>query len=225
MANASGTLEIEKRFLCPPLLAESLETGQLCVPSHFQARSLDEAAVQLEDVYFDSPEFALCSAGLWLRKRNGAWQLKVAEGAENATSADCFREFEGDAAIDRVNIHFQSKNLGEQRSSLKPFVFVRSSRRSFTVAGPNGRVRVDIDRMYLDDDEKYDVAEIEVEKCDFPSAVETLLDEVAVTLNLSQSKPFARSWDFVAIAFFNFFFLFSLFVSHFSLRLAAEYRD
>ncbi|KAL4616846.1 thiamine-triphosphatase-like [Arapaima gigas] len=60
------SVEVERKFVCTPDIQEKLrEIGAVCFGQH-----------EFEDKYFDSPEYHLTLRDVWLRCRQGSWELK-----------------------------------------------------------------------------------------------------------------------------------------------------
>ncbi|XP_061095299.1 thiamine-triphosphatase isoform X1 [Conger conger] len=60
------SVEVERKFLCGPDIQKKLgDIGAVCV-----------GKCRFQDQYFDSPDFILTLNGVWLRRREGCWELK-----------------------------------------------------------------------------------------------------------------------------------------------------
>ncbi len=60
-------IEIEKKF--------QLQLGD---EERLLAGAFFQKEVVIQDVYWDTPEFAMTGKDWWLRKRDGVWELKMA---------------------------------------------------------------------------------------------------------------------------------------------------
>ncbi|KAM3860632.1 thiamine-triphosphatase [Diretmus argenteus] len=60
------SVEVERKFVCNADTPKTLEeNGAVCVGQR-----------QFQDQYFDTPDFSLTLRDMWLRKRQGCWELK-----------------------------------------------------------------------------------------------------------------------------------------------------
>ncbi|KAH8054076.1 GTPase [Aureococcus anophagefferens] len=102
------------------------------------------SSVEFHDEYFDTAALALTSQDTWLRRRDGAWELKIPHGDRVASGGETtvFREVE-----DEAQIVGELAALGVPGETL-PFpgldVFAAFTTFRDTYALP-GRVRVDVD--------------------------------------------------------------------------------
>ena len=99
--------------------------------------------VEFYDEYFDTEELTLTTRDTWLRRRDGAWELKVpAESRRKATGGEttAFREIE-----DVSSIAAELASLGvagfPDATSLKPFAAFGTRRDKYTL----NEVSVDVD--------------------------------------------------------------------------------
>jgi adenylate cyclase class IV len=145
-------IEIEKKFLLTPdqeaaLLTDAEELGQKVV----------------EDIYFDTKTYDLTTHNQWLRKRDGAFELKTSlkTNTNSQSGAVYFRELtipeeiadelglSGGAALEREL----------ERGNIQPFMTVITNRTSYQKQG----FHIDIDTAtYGDSSFTYAVAEIEL---------------------------------------------------------------
>ncbi|KOS20573.1 Thiamine-triphosphatase [Escovopsis weberi] len=86
-ATAPRVLEVERKFRS---LAVRELTRTAGVPPFRSLRALP--ATTIRDAYFDRAD-ALCSAGAWVRRRDGRWEAKIRRGGDFANSR--FEEVRG----------------------------------------------------------------------------------------------------------------------------------
>ena len=138
-----------------------------------------------DDTYYDSADFALTTKDIWLRKRNGEFQIKLPEhelGKKLGFSH--YTEIETDDGIrENIGLH----NSGNMENDLAeagyfPIVNFTSQRRSYRI----GPFRIDLDITNFD----YEIAEIEimVEDQESRQAAEEQIREFAISKGL-EIKP------------------------------------
>jgi thiamine-triphosphatase len=94
---AHGRIEVERKFVPGDLdeLDERVSTfGGVCLGTQ-----------SFTDVYYDTPACTLTRRDMWLRCRDGAWELKVPTDADARRSGgerSVFREVEGTAAVNEA---------------------------------------------------------------------------------------------------------------------------
>jgi hypothetical protein len=87
-ALGEARVEVERKFACPP----EVEARVARAAARCERR-------RLLDVYYDAPPaYPLSAADTWLRRRNGAWELKV-PAASGGGVVDRYREVEEPGAI------------------------------------------------------------------------------------------------------------------------------
>ncbi|XP_010884036.2 thiamine-triphosphatase [Esox lucius] len=59
------SVEVERKFVCEPGIQKQLEEMAVCIGQK-----------QFKDQYFDTPDFHLTLRDIWLRCRQGSWELK-----------------------------------------------------------------------------------------------------------------------------------------------------
>lgn len=116
------------------------------------------ATVTMVDEYYDDSSFSISTKDVWLRKRNGRFELKVPLHTKNATErdADQFREIEDDDGI-REFLHIPNEGTMDEdvaKAGYMPFGTITTTREKFRVSD----MVIDIDRV----DYGYELAEIEV---------------------------------------------------------------
>lgn len=111
------------------------------------------------DVYYDSTDYALTTNDIWLRARNGHWELKVSIHTNADRSGDQYEEIEDEARIrERINMS-AGENLENDLalSGYAPFCTITTVRREYK----NGLFTIDLDEGRWDGG-AYTLAEIEL---------------------------------------------------------------
>ena len=64
---AARSIEVERKFVCPDMLSDRVRThgGELL------------GEVEFTDSYWDTEDCILTRRDMWLRRRDGAWELKL----------------------------------------------------------------------------------------------------------------------------------------------------
>ncbi len=91
-------LEVERKFrrLTVPTLSNITTTAAAHTPAFRSVVALPTR--QIHDIYYDTAQHALCStAGAWIRRRNGTWEVKVRRGGDFVNSR--FQELRGAHAV------------------------------------------------------------------------------------------------------------------------------
>jgi thiamine-triphosphatase len=138
-----------------------------------------------DDTYYDSPDYSLTCKDIWLRKRNGDFQVKLPEhelGKKLGFSH--YTELETD---DEIRNHFKLSNSGDMEKDLAdagylPVVNFTSQRRSYKL----DKFRIDLDITNFG----YEIAEIEivVDNQDGREAAENMIRDFALSKGL-EMKP------------------------------------
>ena len=137
-------IEVEKKFIFTPEQEKALIEG---------AEFLGEK--KFTDVYYDDDNFSLTKKDIWLRGRDGKFELKLPmnESIENRIS-DQYRELDIE---DDILAYFNARNIPVKdfltTSGYKPFCSVTTTRRKYKKDG----FGIDLDIM----DFGYTLAEIE----------------------------------------------------------------
>lgn len=137
-------IEVEKKFSLTPEQEKTLIYG---------AEFLGEK-VNI-DLGYDDEDFSLTTKDIWLRKRNGKFELKIPMNAVlESRVSDQYEEIEGENAI--------LKYFGSRSTSLEDFLVEKKYQPLFTIVTTRrmykkGGFNVDLDQM----DFGYNVAEIE----------------------------------------------------------------
>lgn len=115
------------------------------------------------DVYYDTPDYTLTTRDIWLRSRDGRFELKtpIHSGAERL--ADQYRESEDESEI----IHLLEISLGAfletplsknfEKHHLAPFCKCTTTRKKYK----KGVFTIDLDTVEYGDDFTYTIGEIE----------------------------------------------------------------
>lgn len=80
----SSILEIERKFAPTKASMRQLASNTGTPPF---ASLVHRGTAHLEDVYYDTADELLCSAGVWLRRRGDRWEAKVRVGGDFTNSA------------------------------------------------------------------------------------------------------------------------------------------
>ncbi|MDD5043145.1 MAG: CYTH domain-containing protein [Patescibacteria group bacterium] len=142
-------IEIEKKFI----LSEEDEK-RLLEGAEFLGEKI------LDDAYFDTPDYFLTTRDIWLRSRNGRWELKLPLGKRDSQkSIDKYREIETEGAIREALGLETRESLGEGLAALgyAPFCECRTIRRKYK----NGDFTIDLNSVQFADF-IYTIAEIEL---------------------------------------------------------------
>ncbi len=126
------------------------------------------------DVYYDTEQFFLTSRDIWLRSREGMFELKLPLHNGTKRRADQYEEITDERQI-RNRLHLNSNNAIEDaldRASYMPFCVCKTTRRKHK----KGNFTIDIDLANFHDF-TYGIAEIELvvsDKHEVESAVEKI---------------------------------------------------
>jgi len=143
-------IEVEKKFLL-----SDIEKTQLLNGAEFLYEKL------IADTYFDDSDYSLTKADLWLRARNGEYELKAPLKSGSHGSAKRYHELTNEVAIaERLNIGTENVFADELKlRGIAAFVTCRALRQSYMKDG----FTIDIDSAtYENSDFTYDIAEIEL---------------------------------------------------------------
>ncbi len=167
-------IEIEQKFsLTKDQEANLIDGAELISDKH------------LDDTYYDDDSFSLTTKDIWLRRRNGEFQVKLPEhelGQKLGFSH--YTELETD---DEIRNHFKLNNSGDMEKDLAeagylPALNFTSQRKSYKLEP----FRIDLDITNFE----YEIAEIEilVEDQEGRQAAEDKIREFAVSKGL-EMKP------------------------------------
>lgn len=139
--------EVEKKFILKEGDEESLIKG---------AKPLGEYA--FSDTYYDKGSYPLAKKNIWLRSRDGRWELKIGEnegGCGKKDSVDHYEKIETEGGIRKVLgvEHYASLADDLEREGYKPVATFTTKRRSYK----SGKFNIDIDEASFG----YNVVEIE----------------------------------------------------------------
>lgn len=142
-------IEIELKFQVSGEDREKLRTG-----ATFKKRKVNI------DVYYDTANFALVATDIWLRKRNGQFELKLPR-AGNDKSSTSYEEIESN---DEITKHFSFDPTLDLETSLQkngylPFATFRTERETYERDG----VTLEFDSTVFDQDEKNPFVMVEAE--------------------------------------------------------------
>jgi adenylate cyclase class IV len=145
-------VEVEKKFLL-----SNKEQTQLLDGAEF----LYEKTII--DTYFDDENYSLTTADMWLRKRDGKFELKapLSTGSGSYESANRYHEITSEVGIatELHMIHDDSLSAELGRRGINSFVTCYTLRKSYSKDG----FTIDIDSASYDDTEfTHSVAEIEL---------------------------------------------------------------
>lgn len=143
-------IEIEKKFKLSGEQEARLLAG---------AEELGEKT--FTDFYYDNAQFSLGLQDIWLRERDGQWELKLPLTQNGSNSVDQYREIEGEMAIREI---FALPPLGSfvediSRFGYEPYCECTTTRRKYRKDG----FVIDLDEaVFAGTDLSYTVAEIEL---------------------------------------------------------------
>lgn len=157
-------IEVEKKFIVSDAQRQRLLHG---------AKLISEK--QIRDTYYDDEKFSLTSKDMWLRLRNGKYELKVALHKDLERGADQYDEIESEDKI-REKLDLAPGGTFSQALSmagLKPFVSFVTYRTKYK----QGKFSIDVDVVDFGDF-NYLLTEIELlvnRKEQIDSAVQEIL--------------------------------------------------
>jgi uncharacterized protein YjbK len=145
-------IEIEKKFLLTPdqqatLLKDATDLGHK----------------RVEDIYFDTKDYSLSLRDLWLRRRDGVYELKApaSVGSGSLAGTNRYHELTDDSEIAKA-LGIEISDCLERSLTdfdIHPFVTCYTDRASYEKQG----FHIDIDQAtYRDSSFSYSVAEIEL---------------------------------------------------------------
>lgn len=139
-----SAIEVEKKFLVPSSTKKRLHTS---FPS--------STSEKIEDCYFGE-ELALND--MWLRKRNGEWELKTPLPSREKTISGptVYREYAGQC------VWSQLKRTDEKEKGLAPFAKLQTERTQMRLEYNSQPVTIVIDSCSSDDGFSYTIGEVEV---------------------------------------------------------------
>ena len=168
-------IEVEKKFLVEPEDIERIVKG---------AEFLGEKTNK--DTYYDMEDFKLMKQDIYLRERNGKYELKIGvRRKETRGVISTYRELNSEDGIKRELEISERGELSELlgKHSYQPFGSWTTTRKQYR----SGEFGIDIDSV----DFGYDVVEVELEVGDdseVPGAIQKIL-AFASELGLTNSPP------------------------------------
>jgi adenylate cyclase class IV len=137
-------IEVEQKFLLNPEQEAKLLEGA----------TLDYEKVNV-DIFFDDDYYSLGKQDVWLRNRNGRWELKIGHKLSPGSLSRTYEELEEDGLI-ATWLGLPGEDLTQEilNAGYKQFAKIEKARRSYLREG----FRLDLDKC----DFGYDVAEIEL---------------------------------------------------------------
>ncbi|XP_059499917.1 thiamine-triphosphatase [Stegostoma tigrinum] len=159
-------------------------------------------SARLQDQYYDTEDSRLTASDLWLRRRDGAWELKSPVGSPHGAGASTTQYRESVSEPEIVSLILQALGRGATADPgpsqlehllqgegggpcLAPFASIMTHRDSYHLPGPAGGARVTIDRT----DFGHRVAEIEVmvgTEAEVPRA-QAQIQEIAAKLGIEET--------------------------------------
>lgn len=138
-------IEVERKFIINKENVDSLTKN---------AEFLRE--IVFTDTYYDTPDYKLTTKGIWLRKRNGKFELKIPLG--NREQIDQYEEIETEDGI-KKELKLNGKDLSEglQKSGFKEFCTCTTARKKYK----NGQFTIDLDKVEFEN-QTYHIGEIEL---------------------------------------------------------------
>lgn len=161
----TGMIEVEKKFVSNNAITTRLLEGATFSREHI-----------MTDIYYDTADYALTRKDLWLRSRNGAFELKIPLHTEGLKrKADQYDEIEDDAEIQRVLGVKDARPLSDTLTAhgYAAFCTFVTTRRRYEKDG----FAIDIDTVDFGDFTHH-IGEIELmvtHKSEVPSAIERIL--------------------------------------------------
>lgn len=131
-------IEVEKKFILSPENEKRLLKGA----EFLNARTFT-------DVYYDSDDYTLTTHDIWLRARDGKWELKVSLYTDPHRFGDQYEEIEDEARI-REKLHVPAgKNLEHDLAlaGYAPFCTITTLRRKYK----KGPFTIDLDEGRWED--------------------------------------------------------------------------
>ncbi len=85
------------------------------------------------DIYYDTSDFSLTTKDIWLRERNGKWELKVSLSDAQSRLADHYREVENEKEIKEFLKISANQNLREglKENNYFPFCACKTVRKKY----------------------------------------------------------------------------------------------
>jgi adenylate cyclase class IV len=160
-------IEVEKKFLLSP---------------EDEARLIDRAKLigekAIKDTYYDTSDYDLTLANMWLRQRGNEFELKVPLSVSDDRTIDQYREVTDRTEICQVlGLPADGSDVATvlENSDYEPFMSPNTTRRTYRKEG----FTIDLDTVtYEGSSFRYAIAEIErlvEDEADVPAAVDEIL--------------------------------------------------
>ena len=158
-------IEVEKKFHISKNEEKKLAEG---------AKFIGEFT--FSDTYYDKSSYPLAKKDIWLRSRDGRWQLKIGEddsGSETKKYMDYYEEVEAEGSIRKILgvEHYASLVKDLEAEGYTPIATFTTIRRKYT----KGEFNIDVDEASFD----YNVVEIErfaEDRRDIEKATEEIIE-------------------------------------------------
>jgi adenylate cyclase class IV len=157
-------IEVEKKFLL-----DGSQTARLIDGAEYAGERV------FTDTYYDTKDYNLTKKDIWLRSREGRFELKVPVGLKREKRMDQYEEFESDTDIKNI-LHIDSEkdlNVSLSENGLKPFCVCRTTRKKYKKIP----FIIDLDHVEFDRFE-YSIGEVEFmveEKDQMDEAIQRIL--------------------------------------------------
>eukprot|EP00912_Choanoflagellata_sp_UC4_P001277 UC4_evm1s799 len=174
-------VEVEIRFK-----VESVEATQTLLLKNGALMVNDE--ITIHDIYYDDTStmlYPLVKNDIWVRKRNGAWEIKLKNEALNEGTS---RRIEGSG---ENFVKREIAKLGLSLGTLRPFAEYISKRRILTHNYKNQRFTIVLDSAFtMDGQEFYKVGEVEQIKTkeNQSNQTETLIQDYIHDIGLPRDR-------------------------------------
>lgn len=195
-------IEVEKKFILSAEQQQELLEG---------AESLSTKAITIEDLYFDTEDYRLTSQNLWLRQRDGDYELKapLQSDGDSRKGANRFREL---TSLDEIRAELQLASdvdfeVALSRAGIERFMTCYTNRKSYL----KDQFKIDIDKatystslfthavaeieLLVDEESQADAAEesiIEFAKAHNLATDQIVLGKIAAFLQVERPKHFRQ---------------------------------
>jgi adenylate cyclase class IV len=145
-------IEVEKKFLLTEHQRRKLITG---------AKLIAEKVIR--DVYYDDSDWSLSTKDIFLRERDGSWELKVGAAGQSPHGRRSINQYEeitdSKEILSRLELA-TTRNIAETLSSagLTPFAKLTTHRTKYQRDG----FVIDVDSVKFPEGDGYDLVEIEL---------------------------------------------------------------
>jgi len=153
-------IEVEKKFLINPSDVTRLLSGAEFV-----------SETKNVDIYWDTPDYSLTTKDLWLRSRNGKFELKIPMHGGEGRVFDQYEELDSDKQIaDKLNLPPGVLQDELSKANYRPFAELHTLRKKYKKGG----FVVDVDEL----DFGYNIVEVEMlvnDKSEIDGAIKKIL--------------------------------------------------